>query len=56
MKKFFLLFFVVTACSTAPLKNNTTKKLNIYDNLSFNEFKSKIINYAKNSNFPNLKI
>ena len=55
MRKFFLLFFVVVACTTVPEKETSTKKFNIYDNLSFDEFKSKLTNYAKNNDYPNLK-
>ena len=54
MRKFFLLLFVV-ACTTGSEKKASTEKFNIYDNLSFDEFKSKITNYTKNSDFPNLK-
>ena len=54
MRKVFLLLFVI-ACTTGSEKKDATEKFNIYDNLSFDEFKSKITNYIKNSDFPNLK-
>ena len=55
MKKIILLFFIIVSCSGVKDKKTTNETINIYDNLSFNEFKSKIINYAKNNDYPNLK-
>ena len=54
MRKVFLLLFIV-ACTTGSEKKGATEKFSIYDNLSFDEFKSKITNYIENSVFPNLK-
>ena len=55
MRKIFLLFFFVVACSNISEKKTSTEKFIIYDNLSFDEFKSKISNYTENADFPNLK-
>ena len=54
MKKLVLLLLVI-GCSGMQNKKTVTEKFNIYENLSFNEFKLKIINYSKNSDFPNIK-
>tara|TARA_B100001123_G_C14623843_1_gene754911 strand:- start:329 stop:499 length:171 start_codon:yes stop_codon:yes gene_type:complete len=55
MKKFILFFFIVASCSQPVVKKTSVKKINIYENLPFDEFKSRIINYAKNSDFPDIK-
>ena len=55
MKMLILLFFLLIGCSNTVEKKTNLDKINIYENLSFEEFKSKITNYAKNSNFPNIK-
>ena len=55
MKKLILLFFIVTSCSQPLAKKTSLKKINIYENLSLDEFKSRMINYAKKSDFPDIK-
>tara|TARA_Y100000590_G_scaffold430706_1_gene544607 strand:+ start:870 stop:1040 length:171 start_codon:yes stop_codon:yes gene_type:complete len=55
MKKLILLFFIVAACSNSPEKKSSLEEINIYDNLSFDEFKSKFIDYVKNTNYPDIK-
>ena len=58
-----LIFLLINGCSNQNLssvfkKNNNEKSempiFGIDDNLSFQEFKNKIINYGKNSSFPSL--
>tara|TARA_Y100000590_G_scaffold340366_1_gene388169 strand:- start:2285 stop:2455 length:171 start_codon:yes stop_codon:yes gene_type:complete len=55
MKLLILLFLIVASCSLPLEKKTSIKKINIYENLSFDEFKSRIINYSKNSDFPDIK-
>ena len=55
MKKLILLFFIVTSCSLPVVKKTSVKKINIYENLAFDEFKSIILNYSKKSDYPDIK-
>tara|TARA_Y100000590_G_scaffold4890_1_gene6669 strand:- start:503 stop:673 length:171 start_codon:yes stop_codon:yes gene_type:complete len=55
MKKLILLFFIVSSCSQPLAKKTSLKKINIYENLTFDEFKSIILNYSKKSDYPDIK-
>ena len=55
MKKFFLIFFLLTSCSNLNSEiNKMVEDIDIYENLTFDEFKIKIINYAKQSEYPDI--
>ncbi len=58
-----LIFLFINNCSNQNLSSFLKKKnddmvekpnLDIDKNISFEDFKNKIINYGKNSNFPSL--
>ena len=59
----FLIFLFINNCSNQKISSFLKKKnddmvekpnLNIGKNISFEDFKNKIINYGKNSSFPSL--
>ena len=59
----FLVFLFINNCSNQNFSSFLMKKnddmvekpnLDIDKNISFEDFKNKIINYGKNSSFPNL--
>tara|TARA_X000000368_G_C23014444_1_gene705000 strand:+ start:521 stop:682 length:162 start_codon:yes stop_codon:yes gene_type:complete len=51
MKKFLILFlFIFTSCSP----NNKVQVLNLSENMTFEEFKIKLDEYAKNNPYPNI--
>ena len=55
MKKFLIIILLLTSC--ADLKSDSLKMIediDIYENLTFDEFKIKIINYVKESNYPDI--
>ena len=60
MKKIILIFFLFSACSynnnekVNNISNNDLPFINFSNDLSFNEFKIKLEEYANNSPFPNL--
>ena len=54
MKKFLLTILLLTSC--ANINTDSVKMIediNIYENLTFDEFKNKIMLYVKESNYPN---
>ena len=55
MKKIILTFFLLSACSynQTEVKDNFAN-VNFSNDLSFEEFKIKLENYAKNSPYPNI--
>ncbi len=55
MRKIILLLFLVNSCSNQTINTSFNDKINIHENLNFNQFKEKILNYAKNNNFPDIK-
>ena len=55
MKKIILLFILVSSCTNQTVSKVFDEKIDIYENLSFEQFKLKVLNYAKNSNFPDIK-
>ena len=59
----FLIFLFINNCSNQSISSFLKKKnddivqkpnLDIDKNISFEDFKNKIINYGKNSSFPSL--
>ena len=55
MKKFLIIIIFITGCSSN--KNDVSinyQNIDFYDNLSLEEFKNKLNEYASNSPFPNL--
>ena len=60
MKKIIIIFFLFSACSYSNdekinnISNNNLPFINFSSDLSFNEFKMKLEEYANNSPFPNL--
>ena len=59
----FLVFLFINNCSNQNFSSFLKKKnddmvekpnLDVDKNISFEDFKNKIINYGKNSNFPSL--
>ena len=50
MKKIFIILLFFTSCSSIE----TVQNHDISDDLSFDEFKSKLQNYAENSPYPNI--
>ena len=55
MKKLLIIFIMITACLTnnEQLSNNNLD-IKFSDNISFEEFKVKLEEYAKNSPYPNI--
>ena len=55
MKKVLIIFFLLSACSSNNInKENSLSTLNFSENLTIEEFKLKLEQYAKNSNYPNI--
>ena len=55
MKKFLIVFFLTASCSmnNDKLENNFSD-LNFSDDMTFEEFKNKLEEYAENSPYPNI--
>ena len=60
MKKIILIIFLLSACSynneekVNKISNNNLPFINFSNDLSFEEFKVKLEEYANNSPFPNI--
>ena len=55
MKKFLIIIIFITGCSLNKDKISINyQNIDFYDNLSLEEFKNKLNEYASNSPFPNL--
>jgi hypothetical protein len=55
MKKIlFIIIFTLTACSTNNSTIKNVENIKFSDDISFEEFKSKLKVYATNSPFPNI--
>tara|TARA_B100001248_G_C27240701_1_gene389211 strand:+ start:502 stop:672 length:171 start_codon:yes stop_codon:yes gene_type:complete len=54
MKKIVLIFFLLSACSTQKENISSTYGSKITDELSFDEFKKRLVIYANNSPYPNI--
>ena len=53
MKKFFLIFFLLLMSCGKNFDHNLKDSYNFSDEMTFNEFKLKLEEYAKNSPYPN---
>ena len=55
MKKLLLIFFLTASCSmnNDKLENNFSD-INFSDDMTFEEFKNKLEEYAENSPYPNI--
>tara|TARA_X000000368_G_C22965308_1_gene682890 strand:+ start:464 stop:625 length:162 start_codon:yes stop_codon:yes gene_type:complete len=51
MKKYLILIFILTSCSS---ENLIKKNYNFEENMSFDDFKIKLDDYAKNNPYPNV--
>ena len=56
MKRIILIFFLLSGCSYNQTENNNNNfsNINFYDNLSLEEFKIKLKEYANGSSYPNI--
>ena len=55
MKKVLIIFFLLSACSSNNInKENSLSTLNFSENLTIEEFKLKLEQYAINNNYPNI--
>ena len=55
MKRIFLIFFLLSGCTNNKTeKSNNLSNIIFSDNLSFEEFKIKLDEYAINNPYPNL--
>ena len=56
MKKLLILFLLLSACNTIKEENKTSlKKLFFPYNLTLDEFKIKLEEYANNAPYPNIE-
>ena len=55
MKKLLIIFFLTASCSmnNDKLENNFSD-INFSDDMTFEEFKNKLEEYAENSPYPNI--
>jgi len=55
MKKILIIFFLLSACSANQVTNKERlENLNFSDNLTIDEFKIRLEEYALNSPYPNI--
>jgi len=55
MKKFILIFFLFSGCVYSQNENtNAVSDINFSDDLTLEEFKLKLDEYANNSPYPNI--
>ncbi len=55
MKRFILIFLLLSGCVyNQNLKNNEVSDINFSDDLTLEEFKLKLEEYANNSPYPNI--
>jgi hypothetical protein len=54
MKKLLILFFLVSCTSHNLNINSNNKKLNFDEDLSFEEFNQRLIQYTKTSPYPKI--
>ena len=55
MKKIYLfLILFLSACSSSEIKEDLNNSLNFSEDMDFEEFKIKVIEYANQSTFPNI--
>ena len=55
MKKILFIFFFLLSCSTNQNRTNSNYiNMNFSENLTLEQFKTKLEEYAKNSPYPNI--
>ena len=55
MKKYLIILFIITGCvSNKDTSNSKVSDIKFSDNLSFEEFKIKLEEYALNNPYPNI--
>ena len=54
MKKLLITFIIITGCSSYNDKLSNNQDIKFSDNMSFEEFKVKLEEYANNSPYPNI--
>ena len=55
MKRFILIFLLLSGCVyNQNLKNNEVSDINFSDDLTLEEFRLKLEEYANNSPYPNI--
>ena len=54
MRVIFLIFFVILLSCNKNINENKTYKININDNLTFNEFKKLIEEKGLNKDYPDI--
>ena len=55
MKKIYLFLIIfLSACSSSEIKGDLNNSLNFSEDMDFEEFKIKVIEYANQSTFPNI--
>ena len=54
MKKIILIFIFLFSCSNSNINNSMVDDIDFDKEISFEEFKNKIIHYSKNSDYPNI--
>tara|TARA_B100001063_G_C16667706_1_gene504560 strand:- start:794 stop:967 length:174 start_codon:yes stop_codon:yes gene_type:complete len=55
MKKFFFIFFFLLSCSSNQNKiSNNYSNIDFNEDLTFEQFKTKLEEYAINSPYPNI--
>ena len=55
MKKLLIIFIIITGCSTYNDKlSNNNLDIKFSDNMSLEEFRAKLEDYANNSPYPNI--
>jgi hypothetical protein len=55
MIKFLILFIILlSSCTKNNEINNLNYEFNLKNNITFNEFKQKLDEYANNSSYPNI--
>ena len=51
---FFTAIILLSACSSISVKEELKKQINFDNNMSFNEFRQKLEDYAKIGDYPNI--
>lgn len=51
---FFTAIILLSACSSISVKEDLKKQINFDNEMSFNEFRQKLEDYAKISDYPNI--
>ena len=55
MKKFLIFIIIlISACSTSVTKKDSTNNIIFSNDISFEQIKLKLKEYAKNSSYPNI--